>query len=64
MLEIGCEGGNLFINAPQAGRLVGADISKSALEDASKLFNNQNRNAEFILLDAQIPLPFQQENSI
>ena len=60
VLEIGCEGGNLLINAPQAGRLVGADISKSALEDASKLFNNQNRTAEFILLDDQIPLPFQQ----
>ena len=60
VLELGCEAGNLLINVPLCRRIVGADISPVALEDASKVFACRDRYAEFVQLDAQQLLPFYQ----
>lgn len=61
ILEVGCEGGNLLINVPNAKRIVGADISSTALNDAANLFENQGRFAEFFQCDAQEYLPFSKD---
>lgn len=58
VLEVGCEGGNLLINVPNANRIVGVDISQIALNDAAKLFESQGRFAEFYQCNALNPLPF------
>lgn len=58
VLEIGCERGNLISHLPNVKRIVGADISIKALEDASILLKNQNSKVEFFQLDAQQALPF------
>ena len=58
VLEIGCEGGNLLYQCPDAERIVGVDISSRALQDAHHLFKSNKRSAEFFQLDAQVPLPF------
>lgn len=58
VLEIGCESGNLLVKVPNARRIVGADISEIALENAVRLFENRGRFAEFLQLDAEQPLPF------
>jgi len=58
VLEIGCEAGNLLFQCPKVKRIVGVDISSSALQDAYQLFKANNRSAEFIHIDAQLPLPF------
>ena len=58
VLEIGCEAGNLLCHCPNAKRLVGVDISSSALKDAYRLFEKHKRLAEFYQMDAQITLPF------
>lgn len=58
VLEIGCEAGNLLAQCPNAKRIVGVDISSSALQDAYRLFKAKNRSAEFLQLDAQMSLPF------
>ena len=59
VLEIGCERGNLCAAVPQCARLVGCDISAKALADAEGLFAETGRKAEFLLVDALQPLPFQ-----
>lgn len=58
VLELGCEAGNLLVDAPLCRRIVGADISSAALADASRLFRTQNRAAQFVQLDGQQHLPF------
>ncbi len=58
VLEIGCEAGNLLAHCPNAKRIVGVDISSSALQDAYHLLKANNRPADFFQLDAQMPLPF------
>ena len=58
VLEIGCEAGNLLFQCTNAKRIVGADISLNALQDACRLFKSNNRSAEFFHIDAQLPLPF------
>ncbi len=58
VLEVGCEGGNLLGSLPTVKRIVGADISGKALQDAQRLLNSQGRDAEFYQLDAQQSLPF------
>jgi 2-polyprenyl-3-methyl-5-hydroxy-6-metoxy-1,4-benzoquinol methylase len=58
VLELGCESGNLLVQVSVARRLVGSDISRAALEDATKLFAHRHRTAEFVQLDAQQELPF------
>lgn len=58
ILEVGCERGILLSSLPDVRRIVGADISNKALEDAQKRFQEQNRDAEFYQLDGQLPLPF------
>jgi 2-polyprenyl-3-methyl-5-hydroxy-6-metoxy-1,4-benzoquinol methylase len=58
VLEIGCEAGNLLHCCPIATRVVGVDISSSALQEAYRLFKLNKRHAEFFHLDAQMPLPF------
>jgi len=60
VLEIGCESGRLLMKVPKCRRLVGADISRAALEDAAELFGTRERRAEFFQVDAQQQLPFQQ----
>lgn len=60
VLELGCEAGNLLINAPLCRRIVGADISPVVLKDASRVFADRGRDAEFFQLDAQQLLPFYQ----
>lgn len=58
VLEVGCEGGNLLSSLPNVRRIVGADISGRALEDAQSRLESQERNAEFYQLDAQQSFPF------
>lgn len=56
VLEIGCEAGNLLAAVPRSRRLVGADISRRALEAAHSRLDG--RSAELVQLDAEQPLPF------
>jgi len=58
VLEIGCESGNLLASIPDAKRIVGADISQVALEDAANRFEGRQLLPEFLQLDAQQPLGF------
>jgi 2-polyprenyl-3-methyl-5-hydroxy-6-metoxy-1,4-benzoquinol methylase len=58
VLEIGCEAGRLLMEVPKCRRLVGADISRAALEDAAELFGSRDRRAELFQIDAQEHLPF------
>lgn len=58
VLEIGCESGKLLKSIKNAKLIVGADISTSALHDASKLLENSTQCVELIQLDAQQDLPF------
>lgn len=60
VLEVGCESGRLLASLPPAGRVVGADISRRALEDAAARFTRAGRAAELVQLDAQEGLPFAQ----
>ena len=60
VLEIGCERGRLCSRVPPCARLVGCDISARALEDAESFFREIGRKAEFGVVDALQPLPFQQ----
>ena len=58
VLEIGCEAGHLLIHCPPAKRIVGGDISSTALRCACRQFEAEARSAEFFHLDAQEALPF------
>jgi SAM-dependent methyltransferase len=58
VLDLGCESGHLLNALPQAHCMVGADVSSVALKDAASLFRQRQRDAAFVQLDAQQPLPF------
>ena len=58
VLELGCEAGQLMSRVPRCRRLVGADISGSALADAAERLSNRQPVAELVQVDAQRPLPF------
>ena len=58
VLEIGCESGKLLERIKNARRIVGVDISMSALQDASKLLESSKQHIELTQLDAQQDLPF------
>ncbi len=58
VLEIGCEAGNLLLALPEAGRTVGFDISRKALEAAGKAFDEAGREATFVWGNGEEPLPF------
>ncbi len=58
VLEVGCEAGGVMVRLPECRRLVGVDLSRTALRDARKNFRNINRNAEFLQCDASNTLPF------
>lgn len=58
VLEIGCESGKLLERIKNAKRIVGVDISTSALHDASKLLGNSKQCIELTQLDAQQEFPF------
>jgi 2-polyprenyl-3-methyl-5-hydroxy-6-metoxy-1,4-benzoquinol methylase len=58
VLELGCEAGQLMSRVPRCGRLVGADISGSALADAAERLSKRKPAAELVQVDAQRALPF------
>ncbi len=59
VLEVGCESGRLLARVPAARRIVGADISRRALEDAARRFAEQGRSVELFQVDALRGLPFE-----
>ena len=58
VLEVGCESGRLLARVPRARRVAGADISRCALEDAARRFEQQGRPVELFQVDALRGLPF------
>jgi ubiquinone/menaquinone biosynthesis C-methylase UbiE len=58
ILEIGCEAGRLIASLPTVRRIVGADISSAALDDAQRRLRTRAEPVELHQLDAQHPLPF------
>lgn len=58
VLEVGCESGRLLSQLPPARRLAGADISRRALEDAARRFEQLGRAVELFQVDALQGLPF------
>jgi SAM-dependent methyltransferase len=58
VLELGCEAGQLMSRVPRCRRLVGADISGSALADAAERLSRRQPAAELVQADAQLALPF------
>jgi 2-polyprenyl-3-methyl-5-hydroxy-6-metoxy-1,4-benzoquinol methylase len=58
VLEIGCEAGHLLGSLPTVRRIVGVDISTSALDDAERFLEARLEPIELHELDAQQPLPF------
>lgn len=58
VLEVGCEAGGVMLRLPRCRRLVGVDLSRTALREARKKFESIKRNAEFLQCDASNPLPF------
>lgn len=58
VLEIGCEAGRLIASLPNVRRIVGADISSAALDDAERRLTTRLEPIELHHLDAQNPLPF------
>lgn len=59
VLEIGCEAGNVLLALPEAGRTVGFDISRKALDVAQAAFAEAERAATFVQGNAEEPLPFE-----
>ncbi|MHC4623101.1 MAG: class I SAM-dependent methyltransferase [Planctomycetota bacterium] len=58
VLEVGCESGHLLASIPEARRIVGLDLSRTALEDAVRLLKSRSNEVQFFQLDAQSALPF------
>lgn len=59
VLEIGCESGHLLLQVPPCRLRMGADISRSALEDARASARRAGaERMDFTELNAEEPLPF------
>lgn len=59
VLEIGCESGHLLLQVPPCRLRMGADISRSALDDARASADRAGaERMDFTALNAEEPLPF------